>query len=187
MLFRKFQQLLGAVPNASHLKAEEAAKLVPVLSSPLSDEQEAKPSNNNVDEKIDIDVQVMKGQGYFNLFLFREASEYFERVIHQAPECNIARLFLAMSLMHLQRWGDAERHFRLLVQLTEHVKWQALGLNALGCIQAIRLNLDYAQHYFQKAHETDPSFKDPVNNLKSCKDAPGRISLCFGSTELTCL
>ncbi|WP_052703140.1 hypothetical protein [Paenibacillus beijingensis] len=130
---------------------------------------------------------VAKGQGFFKLFMFRQAADQFQQAVHESPECNLARLFLAMSLMHLQQWGDAERHFRLLVELTEHPKWRALGLNALGCIQAIRLNLEYAEHYFLKAHQTDPSFTDPLNNLKSCKETPGQLSLYFGSAELTCL
>lgn len=130
---------------------------------------------------------VSKGQGFFKLFMFRQAADEFRRAVEESPECNLARLYLAMSLMHLGQWGDAERHFRLLVGLTEYPKWQALGLNALGCIQAIRLNLEHAEHYFLKAHQTDPSYTDPLNNLKSCKETPGHLSLYFGSAELTCL
>jgi len=129
-------------------------------------------------------IAVSKGQGYFKLFMFTQAAAHFKEAISIAPENNQSRLFLAMTYMHLQEWHDAERHFQLLVELTEHPKWQALGYNALGCIQAVRMNLEQAERYFLKAHETDPAFTDPLSNLKSCQEHEGQLSLYFGSGQL---
>jgi tetratricopeptide (TPR) repeat protein len=125
-----------------------------------------------------------KGQGYFKLLMFSKAAEHFEQAVHAAPEDNKARLFLAMTYMHLKEWSEAQRHFQLIVELTDDPRWRALGLNALGCIQAIRMNLEQAERYFEKAHEADPEFADPLSNLKSCRQHNGKLSLYFGSGQL---
>ncbi|MGN7455759.1 hypothetical protein ACTHPH_13200 [Paenibacillus pasadenensis] len=128
---------------------------------------------------------VAKGQGYFNLFMFPQAIRHFADAVRLAPECNLARLYLAMSLMHTKQWNDAELHFKLLATLTEHPRWQAISFNALGCIQAVRLNMELAERLFRQALKMDPSFEDPAINLKSCHQAHGPLSLYFGSAELT--
>lgn len=131
--------------------------------------------------------RIAKGQGYFKLFMFPQAARHFQEAVECSPECDLARMYLAMTLMHLQQWSDAELHFKLLVSLTDHPRWQAIGFNALGCIQAVRLNMDHAERLFRQAHKIDPAFEDPITNLKSCRQTPGPLSLYFGSAELTCL
>ncbi|WP_028610570.1 tetratricopeptide repeat protein [Paenibacillus harenae] len=130
---------------------------------------------------------ISKGQGYYKLFMFRQAALQFQTVIVQSPECNLARLFLGMTHMHLQNWNEAQRHFQLLIALTDFPKWLAMGYNALGCIQAVHMNLAQAEQLFKKAYDVCPSFKDALNNLKSCQETPQQLSLYFGSTELCCL
>ncbi|MBW7456059.1 hypothetical protein K0U00_18685, partial [Paenibacillus sepulcri] len=126
-----------------------------------------------------------RGEGYFKLFMFKEAAEHFTEALHYSPEHNEAKLFLGMSFMHLQEWHEAQRHFQLLVEITDNPKWRALGLNALGCIQAVRMNLEQAERYFVKAHESDPEFPDPISNIKSCQQhSAGHLSLYFGSGQL---
>ncbi|CAH1218336.1 hypothetical protein PAECIP111893_04403 [Paenibacillus plantiphilus] len=130
------------------------------------------------------DAAMCKGQGYFKLFMFRHAAQYFREAVRCAPEDNRARLFLAMTCMHLQEWQEAQRHFQLLVELTDNVRWQALGFNALGCIQAVRMNLEQAEQYFMKAHEIDPDFTEPLSNMHACQQHKGQLSLYFGSGQL---
>lgn len=130
---------------------------------------------------------ISKGQGYYNLFMFHQAASEFQLAVAQAPECNLARLFLGMTQMHLQNWNEAQRHFQLLIVLTDFPKWLALGYNALGCIQAVHMNMAQAEQLFRKAYEMYPDFKESLNNLKSCQRKSGQLSLYFGSTELCCL
>lgn len=130
---------------------------------------------------------ISRGQGYYKLFMFPQAAMQFQAAMKQAPECNLARLFLGMTYMHLQNWSEAQRHFQLLIILTDFPKWLAMGYNALGCIQAVHMNLARAEQLFLKAHDVCPSFKDPLNNLRSCQETPSQLSLYFGSTELCCL
>jgi Flp pilus assembly protein TadD, contains TPR repeats len=128
-----------------------------------------------------------KGQGYYKLFMFEPSADCFHHAVTLAPECNLARLYLGMSLMHLRDWNEAQRQFQLLVVLSDFPKWVALGYNALGCIQAVRMNLAQAEKLFQKAYEVYPGFTDSLSNLKSCRETPEHLSLYFGSTELCCL
>lgn len=141
----------------------------------------------DIEMSDELAVTISKGQGYYKLFMFSQAAEQFQTAVLQLPECNLARLFLGMTQMHLQNWNEAQRHFQLLIVLTDFPKWLAMGYNALGCIQAVRMNMAQAEQLFLKAYEVCPSFKDPLNNLKSCQETPKQLSLYFGSTELCCL
>jgi tetratricopeptide (TPR) repeat protein len=125
-----------------------------------------------------------KGQGYFKLQMFVQAAEQLEDTVRQFPDMLAARLYLAMSLMHLKQWSEAQRHFRLIAALTDEAKLQAIAYNALGCIQAVFAHLDHAQQLFHKAMEADPSFREPRQNLECCRRGGGELQLQFGSAEL---
>lgn len=142
---------------------------------------------NDLEIPIEAAAIISKGQGYYKLFMFPQAAAQFQTAIMHSPECNLARLFLGMTHMHLQNWNEAQRHFQLLIVLTDFPKWLALGYNALGCIQAVHTNMAQAEKLFLKAYEVCPSFTHSLNNLKSCQQIPGPLSLYFGSTELCCL
>ncbi|OXS61158.1 hypothetical protein B1A99_06450 [Cohnella sp. CIP 111063] len=129
----------------------------------------------------------VKGQGYFKLQMFKQASEQLEQAIVSYPDFLCARLFLAMSLMHLKNWSEAQRHFQLIAAITDEKRLQAIAYNALGCIQAIYAHLDKAQSYFHKALEADPGFADPKLNLQSVVQGNNQIQLQFGSAELQSL
>jgi tetratricopeptide (TPR) repeat protein len=128
----------------------------------------------------------IKGQGYFKLHMFAHASRHLEEAIASYPDFMGARMFLAMSRMHLKEWGEAQRHFQLIAAMSEESKLRAIAYNALGCIQAVYAHLDQAQSYFRKAIDTDPSFADPRRNLECCQQGfgPGQLQLQFGSAEL---
>lgn len=128
-----------------------------------------------------------QAQGYYKLFMFSEAASILQMIIAEEPECNIARLYYGMSLMHLRNWSEAQRQFQLLTVLSDFPKWLALSYNALGCIQAIKLNMNEAEQLFKKAYQLYPQFEDPLKNLQSCRQSPKQLSLYFGSTELCCM
>ena len=127
-----------------------------------------------------------RAQGYYKLFMFPEAADLFGRIITTTPECNMARLFYGMTLMHMRNWNEAQRQFQLLTVLSDFPKWLALSFNALGCIQAIKLNMNQAEHLFRKAYSIYPEFEDSLKNLQCCLETPKQLSLYFGSTELIC-
>lgn len=128
----------------------------------------------------------VKGQGYFKLHMFPQASQQLEEAIARYPDFMGARLFLAMCRMHMKEWSEAQRHFQLIAAVAEESKLRAIAFNALGCIQAVYAHLDQAQCYFRKAIDADPSFADPKRNLESCREGLGQqqLQLQFGSAEL---
>jgi tetratricopeptide (TPR) repeat protein len=129
----------------------------------------------------------IKGQGYFKLHMFKQSSEQMEEAIAMYPDFIGARIFLAMSRMHMKEWNEAQRHFMLIASITEDCRLQAIALNALGCIQVIYGHLEQSQCYFNKALEADPSFGDPKLNLESVQQGKGQFQLQFGSAELQTL
>lgn len=125
-----------------------------------------------------------KGQGYFKLHMFAQAAKHLEKTVRHYPDMLSARLYLAMSRMHLKEWGEAQRHFRLIAALAEDAKLQAVAYNALGCIQAVFAHIDQAKQFFRKALEADPSFDDARENLKRCRKGGEELELHFGSADL---
>lgn len=180
----------GAQPQ-SQAQAKAAAGYPKVISAvpktapkPTNAVSETSGEHEEREAAEELCQAMTKGQGYFKLFMFRDAAKHFQAAVALSPDDNQARLFLGMTFMHLQEWQEAQRHFQLLVEVTEHPKWRALGLNALGCIQAVRMNLEQAATYFARAHEADPNFTDPLANMKSCEQHAGQLSLYFGSGQL---
>jgi tetratricopeptide (TPR) repeat protein len=129
----------------------------------------------------------VKGQGYFKLQMFAQASEQLEQAIAAHPDFIGARLVLAMSRMHTKEWTEAQRHFQLIASVADDAKLKAISYNALGCIQAVYAHLEQAQHYFRKALEADPGFGDSRRNLESCRQGRGSLQLQFGLSELQSL
>lgn len=177
----------SAVSSAPcHQTADASAQ--PAASYPITISEKKQACNyGDLEVPEAAESLVYKGQGYYKLFMFAEAAKLFQEAVAAAPECNLARLFLGMSLMHMQKWNEAQRQFQLLVVLSDFPKWVALGYNALGCIHAVQMNMAHAEKLFRKAYEVYPSFTDSLSNLKSCQESPGQLSLYFGSTELCCL
>lgn len=156
----------------------------------ISEGQSVNESNHfNCDEYIPIEIEGLldQSQGYYKLFMFQEAAELLSQILTIEPECNVARLYYGMTLMHLRNWSEAQRQFQLLIVLSDIPKWLALSYNALGCIQAIHMHLNQAEALFMKAYEVYPQFEDSLRNLQCCMETPQQLSLYFGSTELCCM
>ncbi|MDI4645527.1 hypothetical protein [Cohnella hashimotonis] len=132
-------------------------------------------------------VPFVKGQGYFKLRMFRECASQFEQLLDQYAEWSLARLYLAMSRMHLGEFAEAHRHFQFVAGTADEPKLQAIAFNAMGCVQAVQANMAQAQHFFRKALELDPGFADAKHNLDACVGDAGSVQLSFGSAELTAL
>ena len=126
------------------------------------------------------------GRGYYELAMYREAAASFQRAVALHPESLAARMFLAMSHMHLREWEEAESHFQFIVRTAPHPKLKALGLNALGCIHAVTANLEQAVRYFRQACEADPGFTGAARNLAYCRANAGPLTLYFGGSGFGC-
>lgn len=174
--------------SAQHDTPKQPQPLYPAGITAIYHESEA-ASCNECDLFIspEHELALDQAQGYYKLFMFAEAARILQTIIAEQPECNIARIYYGMSLMHLRNWSEAQRQFQLLTVLSDFPKWLALSYNALGCIQAIKLNLNQAELLFKKAYQLYPQFEDPLKNLQSCVESPQHLSLYFGSTELCCM
>lgn len=114
-----------------------------------------------------------RGQGYFKLAMYSLAAQSFEQVVQQFPDSIISRMYLAMAYLQLHELNDAYGHFQFIVPLTKNNKLKAISYNALGCIQAEHHNLEMAEEYFKLAHKEDPTFQEPLANLKICESNHG--------------
>lgn len=135
----------------------------------------------------ELPLPFVKGQGYFKLQMFGECARQFEELLARYAEWAVARLYLAMSKMHLGEFAEAHRHFELVAGTSDEPRLQAIAYNAMGCVQAVRANLTQARHYFRKALELAPGFADAQHNLDSCCRETESVQLSFGSAELVAL
>ncbi|MGZ9584077.1 tetratricopeptide repeat protein [Paenibacillus marinisediminis] len=123
-----------------------------------------------------------RGQGYFTLRMYKQAVNYLENAVVRQPDKCLIRILLGLSYLHLGRNQEACRHLHFIIPLTDDPKLKAIAYNALGCIQMLHSNTEKAQHYFHKAHFTDPSIPEPIANLKVCTNKCG--SLQFGEKRV---
>lgn len=122
-------------------------------------------------ELMELDVsgkqtdEFLKGQGYYKLYMYDQAIKEFESLIQKQPDFLLARIYLAMGYLRKGEYGEAYRHFQILLPLTDNSKMKAISYNAMGCIQVQNQNMEKAAEYFKKAYHSDPSCMEPLINL----------------------
>ncbi len=121
-----------------------------------------------------------KGQGYFALYMFREAIQEFESIITTHPDFVLARLYLALSYLIIGNLAEASRHFQFIIPIADQEKVRAIAFNAMGCIQYKLGHNEKASEYFEKAYEQDPSLTEPIHNLEVLKNNQGSLELGLG-------
>ncbi|MFU2106659.1 tetratricopeptide repeat protein [Paenibacillus larvae] len=110
--------------------------------------------------------EFLRGQGYFKLYMYRQAIQEFEKLVQKEPDFLLARIYLAMGYLKQGELPEAKRHFQLLAPLVDNAQMKAITYNALGCIQFSSKHLDQAFEYFKKAYSADPSIVEPLLNLE---------------------
>ncbi|KHF35373.1 tetratricopeptide repeat protein [Paenibacillus sp. FSL M7-1455] len=121
----------------------------------------------------------VRGQGYFRLLMYRQAAQQFAQVIRQYPDSLLARMYLAMSHLHLDETEAAQKHFQWILPLANSQKLKAMIYNALGCIAVKHGATSKAQEFFTIALQCDPTLPDPLINLKVCQQNRGQLQ--YGS------
>ncbi|WP_309118621.1 hypothetical protein [Paenibacillus sp.] len=122
-------------------------------------------------------MQYQRGEGYFKLYMFPEAAREFEAVVRAYPDFLQARLFLALCFLQSENVTEASSHLQIIISLANDGRMKAVAYNALGCVQAVRGNVEQACECFRTSHSLDPNFKDPVYNLKACQIDGGVLQL----------
>lgn len=98
-----------------------------------------------------------KGEGYFKLWMYREAISCFKEVVRQYPEFVMARLYLALGFMEIHEHEEARRHLERVLPMAKDAKMKAVAYHALGCIEIRENRPEQACEYFRKARKTDPT------------------------------
>lgn len=98
-----------------------------------------------------------KGEGYFKLLMFDEATCMFRQLLQLHPEHMMARLYLSLGLIELDQHSDAYRQLQLIASLSDDCKQKAIAYHAMGCIQVNRHHFEKALDYFKLAQQTDPT------------------------------
>ncbi len=135
------------------------------------------PLGGGPDDSPARSMQYQRGEGYFKLYMFAEAAREFEAVVRTYPEFLQARLFLALCFLQSENVAEAYSHLQVIISLAGDGKMKAVAYNALGCVQAVKGNVEQACECFRTSHSLDPNFKDPVYNLKACQIDGGVLQL----------
>jgi len=122
-------------------------------------------------------MQYQRGEGYFKLYMFPEAAREFDAVVRAYPDFLQARLFLALCFLQSENVAEASSHLQIIISLAGDGKMKAVAYNAMGCVQAVKGNVEQACECFRTSHSLDPNFKDPVYNLKACQIDGGVLQL----------
>ena len=122
-------------------------------------------------------MQYQRGEGYFKLYMFPEAAREFDAVVRAYPDFLQARLFLALCFLQSENVAEAYSHLQIIISLAGDGKMKAVAYNAMGCVQAVKGNVEQACECFRTSHSLDPNFKDPVYNLKACQIDGGVLQL----------
>ncbi|MDO7905031.1 hypothetical protein Q5741_01225 [Paenibacillus sp. JX-17] len=143
------------------LSFEEKMSRLNALQTPSS-ELTAMPPETREDAFI-------KGQGYYQLLMYTQSIEQFDKVLQRYPDSSLARIYKAMAHLQLEELDESWIQLNLLLPLTDHSLLQAIIYNALGCIMAKRGQLERAQQHFMQAIQCDSSLTEPMSNLEACR------------------
>ncbi|MDU0330168.1 hypothetical protein RW092_08105 [Paenibacillus sp. 3LSP] len=121
------------------------------------------------------DPAFVKGQGYYKLLMFPQASAQFEQVVKQFTDSMLARTYLGMCHLHLKQYDKAAKHFWIVLEKAANKRLRSIIYNALGCIEAHKGVFDKAKEYFKLAHHHDPSLPEPLANLEACANSTGKL------------
>ncbi|WP_052339616.1 hypothetical protein [Gorillibacterium massiliense] len=103
----------------------------------------------------------IKGQGYYKLYMFRQAIAEFSELVKHNPDFVLGRVYLAMGYLRAGDLNEAHQQFQLLIPLTENQKLKAISFSAMGCIQLQGNNAEKAFDYFKMADLADSSCMEP--------------------------
>lgn len=127
----------------------------------------------------------VRGQGYYKLLMYRKCIDQFNEVIGRYPDSLAARLYLAISCLHLNEGETAWGHLEHMLTLIQENKLKAMIYNALGCIRASQERYIEARKLFGLSLMHDPALPEPNVNLEVCRRRGGTLQ--FGNQLVSLL
>jgi tetratricopeptide (TPR) repeat protein len=91
-----------------------------------------------------------QGKAFYHLMMFSQAIPLLEKVLDSNPDFELARLFLAHSLLATQQLEKAKYHLQFLLNTTRSDDLYHLAANGLACLEGTLKAYDLAHHYFEK-------------------------------------
>lgn len=152
------------------------------------DEEQAEPEQESPPAAADSGARLenfVRGQGYYKLLMYPKCIEQFKVVITHYPDDPAARLYLAMSHLHLGETSEAWDHLEHMLPVVQGRKLKAHIYNAMGCIAASGRRFEEAKELFFLALKYDPAFPEPGRNLEVCRIGSGELE--FGSQLVSLL
>ncbi|MGZ4111066.1 MAG: tetratricopeptide repeat protein [Tumebacillaceae bacterium] len=116
-----------------------------------------------------------RGIGYFDLLMFPEAMEEFERVLEIDSHFAIARLYLAFGYVAQQKFEQASQQLEAVDFEEEDDYLQATVHATYGHIFAAQERYEEALVEFEAAVKLVPDFRDVHFNIACCHYNAGRL------------
>lgn len=91
-----------------------------------------------------------KGQALYDLYMFKQAIPYLERVVAEEPELEVARLFLAHSYLAVNQKEQATRQLQFLSETSFNKDMTHLALHGLACLTGALKEYERSITYFKK-------------------------------------
>ncbi|KEO84294.1 tetratricopeptide repeat protein [Tumebacillus flagellatus] len=116
-----------------------------------------------------------RGVGYFDLLMFPEAMEEFQRVLEIDGNFLVARLYLAFGCLAQGEYERASRHLNEITGREEDEFLQATIHSTYGHIFVAQEEYESALVEFETAAKLAPDFRDIEFNIACCHFNRGRL------------
>ncbi|BAU28855.1 tetratricopeptide repeat protein [Aneurinibacillus soli] len=172
----RFEEKLVSVQRAFETEESEEDCLVSNEAGAIDKgDSSASSSNSEIYLSRPLAMRFRQGQGYFTLSMYEQAVQSFAGVVEEAPDMEIARLYLAFGFWLSRRQDVASAQFHLLLQTSSHAFIQAASASALGCIAALDGQTEQSLVLFEQALAAYPAFTDARYNYALALAHAGRF------------
>lgn len=135
-------------------------------------------------------LQFLQGKGYFELSMYDEAVKSFSHIIHQEPDVELARLYLAFGFLMSRRLEVAFRQFQLLAETTSYPIFASVAYNEMGVIAVLEGRPDQGLIWFKRALDIYPKLTEARFNeiltlfsQKQYEEVVAKAEALFASCE----
>ncbi len=129
------------------------------------------PQVENAEPEVVIEIDeddfmnFQKGIGFFDLWMYDQATFYLEKVIEKYPDFSLARLYSAMTYYKKRDYQQTKAEVAVLFKFSDDPDLLSLGHNLLGMIYGNEKNDEQAITHFQQAIVLKEKWNEPKFNL----------------------
>ncbi|WCN36673.1 tetratricopeptide repeat protein [Aneurinibacillus uraniidurans] len=171
----RFEEKLVGVQRAFEQEENEEVYFASGEAGAIDERESPSSSHSEIYLSRPLAMRFRQGQGYFTLSMYEQAVQSFAGVVEEAPDMEIARLYLAFGFWLSRHQDVAAAQFRLLLQTSSHAFIQAASASALGCMAALDGQIEQSLVLFEQALATYPAFADARYNYALVLAHAGRF------------